>query len=334
MKNNFIIALLKDLKNRTSYCISPLLSDRVEDCVSVLGIKFRKIISHILRKAYRKFINHKIVIDYSAPLTKSKKGRIFAANHIQKDDIIISLNVADSSGYTLFGGLPIILGTGNGLGLAAYGIILVDRSRKESRKAAYEKMKYIINNGGNVFVYPEGYFNIADDGQADGRHGADDHNSDSWLVQDLNIGIFRLAQETGCEIVPLILHYDSVGEKVCYGHRGNPLSVGKTDDIFEKKNQLLEVMQTAYYNLIEKYSSYDRKVLEENGLSLKQQNNKLIEEILKETYVPHTGYMMDMTQEKHIGKAVNKKHIVTYQQAFAHLETISPSKSNAFLYRK
>lgn len=54
MKNNFIIALLKDLKIRTSYCISPLLSDRVEDCVSVLGIKFRKIISPILRKVYRK----------------------------------------------------------------------------------------------------------------------------------------------------------------------------------------------------------------------------------------------------------------------------------------
>ncbi len=334
MKNNFIPNLLKDLKNKTSYSITPLLSDRVEDCVSVFGIKLRRIISPILRKAYKSHIHHRIVIDYRAKLTKSKKGRIFAANHIQKDDIIISLNVADSSGYTLFGGLPIILGTGNGLGLAAYGIILVDRDRKDSRKAAYEKMKYIINNGGNVFVYPEGYFNIADDGQADARHGADDHNSDSWLIQDMNMGIFRLAQETGSEIVPLILHYDTVGENICYGHRGTPLSVGTEDNIFEKKNQLVERMQTVYYNLIEKYSSYNRKTLETEGLSLKQQNKRFAEKILTETYVPHTGYIMDMAQEKYIGKAVNKKHIVTAQEAFAHLDRIVPSKNNAFLYRK
>ena len=53
------------------------------------------------------------------------------------------------------------------------------------------KIKYVINHGGNVIIFPEGYWNIADDGEKDDVHGADGHNSDSWLVQDLNIGVFR-----------------------------------------------------------------------------------------------------------------------------------------------
>ena len=79
---------------------------------------------------------------------------------------------------------------------------------------------YVIEHGGNIIIYPEGYWNFADDGQADERHLADGHNSESWLMQDINIGILRLAKETGCEIVPTILHYDEVGKKRCYAHRG------------------------------------------------------------------------------------------------------------------
>lgn len=330
---NLLPTIHSDIKNQTSHSISYLLSHKVEDCLSVSGIYCRRMISPLLRKAYINHIHHKIIIDHRAPLAKSKKGRIFAVNHRQKDDIIIAMNVADVSAYTVFGGTHIALNTGNGLGLWAYGMIMIDRDLKHSRKSAYEKMKYVINHGGNIIIYPEGYWNLTDDGECDRYHGADRHNSDSWLVQDLNLGAFKLAQETGCEIVPVILHYDEVGKKVCYGYRGTPIKVTPNADIIESKNHFLSVMQTTYYNLIEKYSSYNRKELESAGKTVHQQHELVKNEILKEVEIKTTGYKMDMADEKRIGKARNKKHVVTAAEAFAHMKHIVPSVKNAFLFR-
>lgn len=66
---------------------------------------------------------------------------------------------------------------------------------------------------GFIIIFPEGYWNLDDNGQKDECHEADGHKSDYWLIQDINIGILCLAQETGCEIVPTILHYDEMKKK-------------------------------------------------------------------------------------------------------------------------
>ena len=326
--------LLNDIKNSTSHSIAYLLSDNVADCLSASGIFLRKLGAPVLRKFYKKYIRHKIITDCAAPLPKNKNGHIFAINHQQKDDIIIAMHGAGAPGYVLFGGLDIALETGNGLGLWAYGTILIDRNSKTSRKSAYEKMKYVLQHGGNIFVYPEGYWNIADDGEMDEFHGADSHNSDSWLVQNLNMGIFRLSQETGCDIVPVILHYDDTSDTVCYTYRDDPFTVSPTDDVFERKDRFTTIMNTAYYNLIEKYSSYSRHRLEAGGLTLKQQNDLYIRQLLDETAIQHTGYKMDMASEKRIGKARTKQHVVTAREAFAHMKNIKPTVKNAFLFRK
>ena len=329
----FCSKLPSDIKNRTSHSIEHLLSLKAEDCLSVAGIAVRKIISPFLRKSYRKHVKYQLVSDYAHPLPESNKGRIFAVTHRQKEDIIISMCTADCSAYTVFGGTEIALDTLNGLGLWAYGIILVNRNDKASRQSAYSKMKYVIEHGGNIIIYPEGYFNIADDGEKDDVHGADGHNSDSWLVQELNLGAFRLAQETGCEIVPVVLHYDETDGNVCYTHRGTPFTVSETDELISKKDEVLTYMQTEYYKLIEKYSSYSRKYLEENGVCLKYQNRQWIDHLLKVVEIESTGYKMDMSIEKRIGKTKTQKQVVTHKEAFAHLEQVIPSARNAFIFR-
>ena len=63
-------------------------------------------------------------------------------------------------------------------------------------------------------------------------------------------------------------------------------------------------------------------------------NRQHIEHILKDCEIPHTGYKMDMAEEKLMGKARNKTHIVTAKEAFAYLEYIIPTRNNAFLFRK
>ena len=86
---------------------------------------------------------------------------------------------------------------------------------------------------------------------------------------------------TGCEIVPVILHYDEMNGNICYGHRGQPFAVGKSDDVFQRKDRFLTIMHTEYYKLIEKYSSYSRKELEKDGRSLKQQNEAWVKHLLE-----------------------------------------------------
>ncbi len=203
----------------------------------------------------------------------------------------------------MFGNPYLALETTNGIGLWAYGMILMKRDDISSRKAAYEKMKYVIEHGGNIIIYPEGYWNLADDGQADEKHLADGHNSECWLIQDINVGILRLAKETGCEIVPTILHYDEVGKKRCYAHRGKAFQVKEDDDIWNKKDELVHIMTNMYWELMEKYSQYSRENLEKDGKSLKQNWEELKEHLRSACDIKKIGYRLDLADEKRIGKA-------------------------------
>ena len=298
-----MISIIKDLMNGTSYSVKFLLESDIPKTISRQGIKIRKLFSGVMRVIYLKQTDYKLVIEKQEKLGKAKKGRIFALNHRQADDIVLGVNAIGKSAYIVFGNPYLALETRNGLGLWAYGMILMKRDDAYSRKAAYEKMKYVIEHGGNIIIYPEGYWNLADDGQADECHLADGHNSESWLIQDINIGILRLAKETGCEIVPTTLHYDEINGKRCYAHRGKVFRVGERDDIFAKKDELVHIMTNMYWELMEKYSQYSRVELECEGKSLRQSWEELVEQLRSACDIERIGYRLDLSNEKRIGKA-------------------------------
>lgn len=295
--------IIDDLINGTSHSVKFLLENDIETTISKRGIKVRILFGVLMRIIYLTKTEYKLVIDKREKLEHSKKGRIFAINHRQADDIVLGANAVGKSAYIVFGNPYLALETTNGIGLWAYGMILMKRDDISSRKAAYEKMKYVIEHGGNIIIYPEGYWNLADDGQADERHLADGHNSECWLIQDINVGILRLAKETGCEIVPTILHYDEVGKKRCFAHRGKAFQVTELDDIFAKKDELVHIMTNIYWGLMEKYSWYSRENLEKDGKSLRQNWEELKEQLRSACDIERIGYRLDLVDEKRIGKA-------------------------------
>lgn len=324
--------LLQDIRNKTSFSVDFLRSEKISVSLSRHGIWLRKIFAPILRLIYKTQTSYKIVIEDRAKLPSSKKGMIFAINHRQADDIVIGANVVGKSAYIVFGNPYLVYHTTNGLGLWAYGMILLLRDTPSSRHATYEKMKYVLEHGGNIIIYPEGYWNLDDNGQADACHAADGHNSENWLIQDINLGIIRLAKETGCRIVPTVLHYDETGKKQCYGMRGRPLSVTSSDDLFRKKAELVTEMQTMMYSMMEAHSSYHRADLEQQG-PLSEQWAELKERLRSDCDIPQIGYHLDLQDEKRIGKAKVAAPVVTPQEAFAHLEDLHPCRENAFLFR-
>lgn len=309
--------IIKDVINGTSHSVSYLLENSVSKTISKKGIIFRKVFAGLLRAIYLTQTDYKLVIYKREKLARTKNGRIFAINHRQADDIVLGASAVGKSAYIVFGNKYLALETTNGIGLWAYGMILMERDNRDSRQAAFQKMKYVIENGGNIIIYPEGYWNLVDDGQADECHLADGHNSENWLIQDINIGILRLAKETGCEIVPTILHYDEVGDKHCYAYRGKGIRVKEQDDIFVKKDELVHVMTNMYWDLMEKYSQYRKADLEKDGNSLKQNWDELKEKLRRACDIERIGYQLDLADEKRIGKAKVVHPVVTSEEVFS-----------------
>lgn len=328
-----LVKVVSDLKNKTSNSVSFLLDDSVSKTLSKKGIWLRKSFAPIMRKAYLGQSEFKLIMDRKEPLPKTRVGKIFMINHTCADDIVLGVNVVKKSGYILFGNKYLSLDTINGIGLWAYGQILVDRDDDFSRMSSKEKMKFVLYNGGNVIIYPEGYWNLADDGQKDENHLADDHNSENWLIQDFNIGGFKLAQETGALIVPGILHYDAFGKKICVGSRLNPIEVTRKDNVFTKKDEVIQVFLDEKYRLMEKYSTYNKEILEEEK-SLKEQWEELKEYFICSCDIEKTGYKLDLADEKRIGKAKVINGVITNEEAFAHLDNLNYNKNNAWLLQK
>ncbi|NLA32861.1 MAG: hypothetical protein GX864_02840 [Mollicutes bacterium] len=332
-KQNNLKRAITDIKNKTSKSVDFLLSDSVSETLSKKGIWLRKPLAPLMRKAYINQSEFKLIIDKKEPLPKTRVGKIFMVNHTCADDIVLGVNVVKKSGYILFGNKYLSLDTINGLGLWAYGQILLDRDDELNRESSVEKMKFVLYNGVNVIVYPEGYWNLADNGQKDERNLADDHNSESWLIQDFNIGSFKLAQATGALIVPTVLHYDAVGKKMCFGSRLNPIGIEKTDNVFAKKDEVVQIFIDEKYRLMEKYSNHQREILESEK-TLKEQWEELKEYFIRSCDIESIGYKLDLADEKRIGKAKVVKGVITNEEAFAHLESIDYNNDNAWLLKK
>ena len=75
-----------------------------------------------------------------------------------------------------------------GIVIGIFGVF-VDRKNAESRKKSVQNMKKVIENGDNILIFPEGTMNRTDK-----------------KLQDFYDGAFRIAKETGIEIVPLVIN--------------------------------------------------------------------------------------------------------------------------------
>ncbi len=329
------MSLLRDITHGTFHCIKYLDTNDCSSAIGKLGIQIRKLISPLMRLIYRTQSTYKIIVEDCAPLLKSKNGIIFVVNHRQSDDMVFSAVAAGTNGWFVFGN-PVLLfeSLKNGFGLWANGVILLRRNDKENRHAACEKMRYILKRGGNVIIFPEGYWNLDDDGQSDSTHGADGHNSENWLIQDFNIGAFRLARETGAIVVPLVLHYDETGKKRCYAQRGHRISILPSDDVFRKKDEVWQNMVDMMYGMMETHSSYTRAELESGGVSLHTQWSRLKTSLIADCDIPRVDYHLDLAEEKRIGKAKVVNPVTPPEEAFAHLNDLIPSRENAFLFRE
>jgi len=274
-----------------------------EKTISKGGISIRKklnllvkVFAPLMSKYKMKVVDNKKVAD-GRPI-------IFSATHGFRDDILFTMRAIKAHGYILFGNIHQLYHSYEGIAIWLNGVVVVDRTDKESRHASREKMKYVLRLRGNLIVYPEGTWN----------------KSDNLLVLHLFGGIYDVAKETGALVVPVATHLEG---KHVY------VSVGETFDIavYEKTEGLAvlrDEMATLKWELMERYSRVTRKELLKDKTP-EEYWHDYIEHLISEV----DFYDRDVEENAHFRSKEQKE----YEAVCAHLEKLEPKKENAFLWR-
>lgn len=197
-------------------------------------MKIRKVISPLIRKVILLSAHKKVIIEDYPKLDDNQY--IFSSTHYFTEDIQVGIGSLDRNAWALIGTTDQLEHNPRMYGGWLNGIIYVDRNNDKSRKDSLKKMEYILNNGGNVLIYPEGGWNT----------------TENLLVQTLFASPYKLCCSTGKKVVPIAI-YNERDNDIIYVKAGEPMDLS----VYEKKEALTilrDQMATLMYDLIEKYS--------------------------------------------------------------------------------
>ena len=240
-------------------------------------IKIRRKIHPCLKKSIPKFMHEKQLLENRKALL-GKEGSddeivlpnepvIWISNHLFKDDAGGSLVAAKRHAYILFGSIPQLYNTIDGVFAYLNGIIVINRKSKVSRKLAFNKAVDILKRGTDLLIYPEGVWN----------------KTPNKLLLDFWPGVYRISKLTGAKIIPIVHYikdptYQSADNAI-HTVVDDPI---KIDDMDEDKalEYLREIMGTWYFLMMEKYGKSTRKIEMGNfKTSTSAWNNSLEERI-------------------------------------------------------
>lgn len=234
-----------------------LLSDHAKRILSTTSMAMRRLIHPVIMLLVPAFMDYKQVFESKnallgidapdEPLQLPKEPVIWCVNHGFKDDIAASIHATRHS-YVYFGSLPHFYNTFDGLALFLNGVILCNRKIRRLKQASYELAVRSLRKGNDLTILPEGVWN----------------KTPEKLVLDLWPGIYRMAKETGSQVVPVI-HYIADPHKK---YEGNVIHTVIADPVnmegLSEKDGLellRDTMATWYFLLMEKYGQTTRAEL-------------------------------------------------------------------------
>ena len=283
-------------------CLEYLLDLRPEKTISKLGIRIRRTVNPIIRACVPLTVRTKLRVVHRAKMPDAPV--IFAATHGFREDVEYSLLTANRHAYILIGSLSQIFRSMDGITAWASGTILVDRTNKESRRAAKDKMVYALKSGASIVIFPEGAWNI----------------SPNLVMNHLFPGVYDVAKETGAYVAPIATHREG---KYVYGVLGKAFDITKYSRT-EGVRILRDKLGSMRWKLIERYSPAKRRSLP-HGKAAEEYWKQFVDKLTRE------AEFYDYDVEEHTQYV--HKHIVHPREAFAHLKTIQPTLQNAFLFR-
>lgn len=150
----------------------------------------RKVVRAPLKGVLKVATKGKMIIDEGRSpkeVLEKKKPYIFVSTHYHSEDIITNLRALDRQTYALIGTTYQLEHNLKMYGAWMNGIVYVDRRNQNSRKESLKIMKWLLEQGVSVLIYPAGGWN----------------NTENLLEQHIFSGAYKLSVETGIEVVPL-----------------------------------------------------------------------------------------------------------------------------------
>lgn len=185
------------------------------------------------------------------------------------------------------------------------GIVIIDRTDKESRSSSIAKMVRVLELGSSVIMYPEGTWN----------------KSPNELVSGLFPGIYEVAQQSSALVAPIATYRNG---KKSYGILEEAFDICQYDRS-EGIQILRDKMATMQYELIETYGACKRTEFPYGKEAEKYWNNH-INALMAE--VKYYDYEVELNTK------YRPKGITSHKQAFSFMKKLVPNKNNIFLFRK
>ena len=303
-KKSFISRLIMPQKELEAYYRQQRL-ENFEAGIPIPGVKWRGISHSVIRvllKIERLVTGRKIHVIGNAS-HKTQKPIVFACTHVGRYDIEVALEMIREPVFFFMGDPGQVYKSLDGLFLWLNGTLFTDTDNKTDRHVGKENCVKLLQQGGNVLIYPEGAWNI----------------SENQLVTPLFTGAAEMAIRSGAEIIPIAIEQYS---KEYYVNIGENISVegAVLSDKGQITNQLRNVLCTLKWDILSKIPIQKRTKLPDHAAK------KFLDSIMSQT---ENGY----TIEEILRTRYHEK-IVSSQEAFAHLEKTSPTVDNAFLFRK
>ena len=234
---------------------------------------------------------------------------IWTMNHGFKDDVLASVLSVSRPFSMFFGSIPQFYNTFDGVLAYLLGSIVVNRKSKESKKAAQTKGEKVIDAGLDIMMSPEGVLN----------------KSTNKLLEYFWPGVYRMAKETGCKVVPIVHYIYDPTQRL--PKKSNPIHTVIDDPIditYMPEEEALEyyrdVLATWYYIMMEKYGQTTRNELL-NGYDNMVDAYEDIMQALMET-IDRYDREFEKTATYH------PKGIVKPEDVFEPIANIVPTKEN------
>lgn len=290
-----------------------LLTTDPDRMLSKGSMTVRRILHPILMAVAPLFSSYRQVVERKGTLPDEPV--IWCPTHSFKDDVVASILVSRHA-YILFGSLPAFFNTFDGISAWINGSIMCNRNVKASKKASFDGSIRALRMGMDMLMYPEGVWNKTPD----------------KLILDLWPGAYRIAKETGSQIVPII-HYLADPHKK---YKGNVIHTVVADPISmeglsetEGLALLRDTMATWYFLLMEKYGRTTREELLEGFESADD---------AWEAYIAmHTGCVPYYDRKIELSADYRSKHIVRPEdvwQSVANIQNVHAGNATHVAYAR
>lgn len=187
----------------------------------VHGIGWRRKIHnliHFFLVVNRIFSRQKLIV-IGDKRTRTNDPVIYACTHVGRYDIEMALQLIGGHSYFFMGDPGEVYKNMDGLILWLNGTVFTDTRYKEDRHIGKENCVKVLEQGGNLLIYPEGAWNI----------------TENQVVMQLFTGTAEMSIRTGAEIVPIAI--EQYG-KTYYANVGKNIS--PDDYVIEQKDILTE----------------------------------------------------------------------------------------------